>query len=199
MIYYDDVNAFDNMPDAPQYCVELAQGGGFVNSLQCGNASVATVHIARSQNTVNGIYGQWNNSLPASTTAGVLIDSGATYDYVCGVNLNSSISAANVVVQSGTPDPTTVICQNPNATYRTVQTQALQPQGRLTLTSGSPIMTSDVTNGTTVYYAPYTGSYVPIFDGASVKLHQFTSAPNDQVGLTLALDASVPIQASGNV
>lgn len=41
------------------------------------------------------------------------------------------------------------------------------PQGYLTLTSGVPIIPSDVTAATTVYYTPYTGLLVPIYNGAS--------------------------------
>ena len=39
------------------------------------------------------------------------------------------------------------------------------PQGRLTLASGTPVMTTSVTNATTVYYDCYNGQAVPIFDG----------------------------------
>jgi hypothetical protein len=41
----------------------------------------------------------------------------------------------------------------------------ITPQGRLTLTSGTPITTSDVTGATTLYYTPMIGRYVPIYDG----------------------------------
>lgn len=43
-------------------------------------------------------------------------------------------------------------------------------QGRLTLSSGVPVMTSTVTGAGTVYYMPYVGSYVPLFDGTSWKM-----------------------------
>ena len=38
----------------------------------------------------------------------------------------------------------------------------IPPQGRLTLTSGVPVMTSDVTGATTIYYAPYQGAMLPV-------------------------------------
>lgn len=41
------------------------------------------------------------------------------------------------------------------------------PQGRLTLTSGTPIMTTDVAGATTVYYTPANGEFVPIYNGTS--------------------------------
>lgn len=42
------------------------------------------------------------------------------------------------------------------------------PQGRLTLTSGTAVMSSNVAGATTVYYTPYGGNIVPIYDGTNV-------------------------------
>jgi len=39
--------------------------------------------------------------------------------------------------------------------------------GRLTLTSGTPVTTADVTAATTLYYTPYTGNSISLFDGTS--------------------------------
>lgn len=41
------------------------------------------------------------------------------------------------------------------------------PQGRLTLTTATPVMTSTTSAQTTVYYTPYTGRYVPLYDGTT--------------------------------
>lgn len=41
------------------------------------------------------------------------------------------------------------------------------PQGRLTLNSGEPYTTTDVTGATTIYYTPAVGSYCPIYDTSS--------------------------------
>lgn len=41
------------------------------------------------------------------------------------------------------------------------------PQGRLTLTSNTPIMTSDSIAATSIYYTPYYGQYCPIWNGTS--------------------------------
>ena len=42
------------------------------------------------------------------------------------------------------------------------------PQGYLTLTSGTPVITGDVAASTVVYYAPYVGLLVPIYNGVSL-------------------------------
>lgn len=42
--------------------------------------------------------------------------------------------------------------------------------GRLTLTSVTPVLTATVSGATTVYYTPYTGQFVPLYDGTSMKM-----------------------------
>jgi hypothetical protein len=42
-----------------------------------------------------------------------------------------------------------------------------EPQGRITLSTGVPVMTSTVSGATTVYYTPYKGRYVPLYDGTT--------------------------------
>lgn len=43
---------------------------------------------------------------------------------------------------------------------------ASAPQGRLTLTTATPVLTSDVTAAGTVYYTPYLGNSIPIWNGS---------------------------------
>lgn len=58
------------------------------------------------------------------------------------------------------------------------------PQGRLTLTSGTPFLSSDVTAATSVYYTPCgAGNLCPIWDGSTFGMEEFTE-------LTLALDSN---------
>ncbi len=42
------------------------------------------------------------------------------------------------------------------------------PQGRLTLTSGSPVMMTSASAQTTVYYTPFVGNMIPIYDGSNM-------------------------------
>lgn len=46
--------------------------------------------------------------------------------------------------------------------------------GRLTLTSGTPVTTSDVTGATTVYWAPYNGSHVSVYTSSTWTDYSFT-------------------------
>ncbi len=57
--------------------------------------------------------------------------------------------------------------------------QPVAPQGRLTLSSGEPVMTADQTGKTTLYYTPYTGGFVPIYDGTAFVPTAFAERSND--------------------
>lgn len=65
------------------------------------------------------------------------------------------------------------------------------PGGRLTLTSATPVLTSDVTAATTVYYTPYLHNRVPLWDGS-----QWTLTEVDEVSQTLADTTKSPAGAA---
>lgn len=48
------------------------------------------------------------------------------------------------------------------------------PQGRLTLQSATPVMTTTQSAKTTIYYTPYQGNLVPIYDGTSFSMTAFS-------------------------
>lgn len=53
------------------------------------------------------------------------------------------------------------------------------PQGRLTLATGVPVMISAQTGKTLVYYSPYSGNLIPIYDGTDVVATVFAEVSND--------------------
>lgn len=56
---------------------------------------------------------------------------------------------------------------------------ATAPQGRLTLTSATPVLTGGVSSATTIYYALYEcGSKVPIYNGSSFVMTTFAELSN---------------------
>lgn len=55
-------------------------------------------------------------------------------------------------------------------------------QGRLTLTSGTAVTTSDVTAAGTLYFTPYRGNKIGLYDGSKWAVYSFT-----EVSLTLTL------------
>ena len=46
--------------------------------------------------------------------------------------------------------------------------------GRLTLTSGTPVTTSDVTGATTLYFTPYNGNKIDLYNGTSWNSYTFS-------------------------
>jgi len=56
---------------------------------------------------------------------------------------------------------------------RTIYAGTVTPQGYLTLTSGTPIITSNVLSATAVYYTPFTGNLVPLYDGTRFVNYEF--------------------------
>lgn len=77
----------------------------------------------------------------------------------------------------------------------------LTPGGRLTLTTGVPVLTANGTTSTTVFYTPYLNNYVRLFDGSKwyskpfTELSQQTSdalkSPASAVGFAAVYDMFV--------
>lgn len=66
----------------------------------------------------------------------------------------------------------------------------LTPQGRLTIQSGTPIQTADQLTKTTIFYAPFLGQYLPLYDGSDIRATSFLSGPTDDVGLSFVMAGS---------
>jgi hypothetical protein len=87
-------------------------------------------------------------------------------------------------VTTTTGSASTAVWTAINATAATAVVTA--PQGRLTLTSATPVLAADVTAATSVFYTPYVGSLVPIYNGASFAPQTFS-----ELTLTLASQHSL--------
>jgi hypothetical protein len=57
------------------------------------------------------------------------------------------------------------------------------PQGRLCLVTATPVPAADVSAGTSVYYTPYIGNQIPLWDGSQYNLETFAE-------LTLTMNAN---------
>jgi len=69
--------------------------------------------------------------------------------------------------------------------------QPRTPGGRLTLTTGTPVMTAEAAAQTTIYYTPYVNDQIPIYDGSGWVNKTFTE-------LSLAMAASANWAADTN-
>ena len=68
---------------------------------------------------------------------------------------------------------------------------SIPPQGRLTLSSTSPVMTSDVAAATTIYYLPYVGRMCPVYNGTQFNYYDMGSS-----GISLSLSTTNHVAGS---
>ena len=132
----------------------------------------------------------------SSYTQGIAVTSDSQYAYTADP-INGKVVVINVA--TNTIDTTLTVGNGPVAFGMFIQPGSspmtniyTAPQGRLTLTSGTPVMTTDATgtNAENVYYTPYQGNIVPIYDGTNMNSYATGE-------LTMALDTSN--QTSGNI
>jgi hypothetical protein len=80
-----------------------------------------------------------------------------------------------------------------NATGGSAVTDPTPPQGRLTLQTGMPVMTTTQSAKTTIFYTPYNGNKIPLYDGASMVMTTFAElsvATTDTTKSPAAIGAS---------
>jgi hypothetical protein len=82
-----------------------------------------------------------------------------------------STASALAVTAAGTSGQ---ILRSNGSSAPTWEAQGLFSSGRLTLTSNTPIPTSDVTAATTLYYTPYAGDKISLYDGTNWATYTFT-------------------------
>lgn len=63
------------------------------------------------------------------------------------------------------------------------------PQGRLTLTSATPVLITDTAAQSTVYYTPYIGNLIPIYNGTNFVLTTFAELSMVMSGANFAANA----------
>lgn len=72
----------------------------------------------------------------------------------------------------------------PRAFVQAETVESLIPCGRLSLTSGVPITSTDVTGATVLYYVPYNGNTIALFNGAYWVMVPFSQVSISLTGLT---------------
>jgi len=71
-----------------------------------------------------------------------------------------------------------------------------EPGGRLTLTSGTPVTSADVTAVATLYYTPYKHNKVPLYDGSAWTLYSISTELSQTASDTTKSPAAVVAQAN---
>ena len=72
------------------------------------------------------------------------------------------------------------------------------PQGRLTLVTGLPVMTASQSDATTIYYTPYNGNQVPIYNGSNLLSTSFTELSNITTNSSTGNAGPAAVAASSN-
>lgn len=146
-----------------------------------GNSNTTTVTLnangtgalAVKKNTPAGLAVLVANDIVVGAYAEVVYD-GTQYEL-----LNPSLVALT---------PATLTASTSAALANTTLTGSLSytspivtPAGRLTLTTGTPVINTDVTAATSVFYTPYAGNLVPVYNGTA-----FLNLTFSELTLTLA-------------
>lgn len=123
--------------------------GGLLYTYSAGTTTPRSTYTTRAGNVANA------NPvvLDANGEADVWLTPGVDYKF----ELHDSSDVLQWTVDN-VPSP---------AATDTTSAVAIDPGGRLSLTSGTPVTTSDVTGATTIYYMPYKSDKVPLYDGNS--------------------------------
>lgn len=132
--------------------------------------------------------------LRAETSAGVLIwqedniDTGLSsgsgaLPIASGGTGATTATAALASLGAASSSDVTALSSTIAALQTTLQGLITVPQGYLTLTTATPVITADVIAGTSVYYTPYIGNLIPIYDGTQFNTKLFAE-------LTLTLNAN---------
>lgn len=132
--------------------------GGKLYTYAAGTTTPLSTYTTRAGNIANAnpVVLDANGEADVWTTPGVL------YKFVLKDASDVTLRTVDNV-PSGSMDTTTTDVAN-----------TVDPGGRLTLTTGTPVTTTDVTGATTVFYALHTHNKVPLYDGSAWTLATIT-------------------------
>jgi hypothetical protein len=134
------------------------------------------LEFAGTQTTFSGYTFYVNNTTPVLRVN----NSGNVRFHTYGAGVLSTDSSGNVSSTGGGAAGS--VLQTNGSNVQSWVAGGDPPTGRLTLTSGTPVTTSDVTGATSIYYTPAVRDHIGIYDGTSL-------VPTTFVEPTLVLDA----------
>jgi len=109
----------------------------------------------------------------AGGTAQTIANDAVTYAKMQNVSAASRVLGRGSASGAGDPEEITPGVGLEMATTTLNVTVGSVCEGRLTLTTGTPVTTSDVTGAGTLYYTPYTGNRVALYSGSAWALYTF--------------------------
>ena len=167
----------------PQAGTAGSFGAGFY--LWAENRGAGTVTITPTTSTIDGAA-----SLALATNQGCMIVSdGTNYFTMRGLGLVDPTTTRGDIITRGASAPQRLALGSNGAVLSSNGTDAVwlapagMSQGRLTLTSATPVLSADATAQATVYYTPFIGNFIPIYNGSSFVNTTFSE-------LSIALDSN---------
>jgi hypothetical protein len=162
--------------------------GTFIPRFQTGNAtlaSAATTDLGSIPATMISLTGtatitSFGSSMVVGETkivsfaAGIKLTQSSNISLNNGVNITTALGDVGIITCTGSGSYSVIYIKANRATAT--------PQGRLTLTSGTPVLDDDVSGATAIYYTPYVGNIVPIYASTSAA---FVLWPFSELTLTL--------------
>jgi hypothetical protein len=157
---------------------------------------IAATYVGQTSITTLGTVGTgtWNGSVVGPTYGGTGVNNGASTLTMAGSHTLSGAFASTFTFTAAT-NVTFPTSGTLSTTTGTVTSVATGPglsggpitstgtvtviindmcTGRLTLSSGVPVTTSDVTAATTIYFTPYKGNYITLYTAGAWQLYTFT-------------------------
>lgn len=99
-----------------QYTFQI-EASAVLDGNQCGNGRLASIYVNSNAVQVSNTLCQYNSSLVYDDTAGILLADSIGDCVITGTSSNET-SADQVIVQLGSPDPTSVVFGNARASYQ---------------------------------------------------------------------------------
>jgi len=184
---------------------------GTITASLTGTASISTNLAGGGAGQVPYNTGSGATSFLAAGTAGQVLQSNATSapTWTSRVNYTASSSAPSSPAVGDhwydTDDAALLVYINDGSTSQWVEAgspsvgaAAIQSNGRLTLESGVPVSSTDQTAKTTVYYTPYNGNLLSLYNGTNWNAYTFAELSITTSGLSANSNYDIFAYVSGS-
>lgn len=144
--------------------IDNALGGTFsANVAGNSNITLTTSQAGYLIHDLTGILtGNIQYIFPANIGRFLIINNNTTGNFTVTVLTSGG---TGIIVPQGLSSPISIDSSTQIANFLGIPSSAGMPKGRLTLSSNTPIITADATAQTSIYYTPYIGNSLPIYNG----------------------------------